>query len=214
LKKTIPILCIVILTYFGVNGQNKVNFNDKKINELEVNMGMMYGVEEFRPTFPLIWKDFDPMSENYKFSGYYTLDQKSDNENKILNGEVKLVKLQLCVAEGTINIKEELIFNFLNGNMNGPISYCQYSSECNGETNETNLKNIKWKKDLTISAKYNYTDGNYKTISFLETREWEKTKYTISQGVGYDISIDYFRTIIDINTSLPNEKPIFKKIKY
>ena len=190
------------------------NLNNKKINELGVNMGMMHGVEEFRPTFPIIWNDFDPNSDNYSFSGFYTLDKKSDNENKILNGEVKLIRLQFCVAEGTINIKEELTFNFINGDMNGPISYCQYSSECNGETNESDLKNIKWKKDVTISAKYNYTEGNYKTINFLETRDWEKTKYTISQGIGYNISLDYFRTIININTSLPNEKPIFKKIKY
>ena len=192
----------------------KINFNKKKINELGVNMGEIYGFQEFRPTFPLIWKDFYPSNDNFTFSGFYTLDTKSDNENKILNGEVKLIKLQIQVAEGTLNIKEELTFNFINGNMSGPIIYSQYSSDNNGETEESDLKNVKWKKDISISAKYNYADGNYKTISFLETRDWEKTKYTITQGVGYDISIDYFRTIIDINTSLPNEKPIFKKTKY
>jgi hypothetical protein len=214
MKRILPILTALIIAMFTASGQNKINFSNKIINDLGVNMGEMYGVEEFRPTFPIIWKDFDPNNDNYSFSGYYTLDSKSDNENKILNGEVKLIRLQFCVAEGTIHLKEELIFNFMNGDMNGPISYFQYSSECNGETNESDLKNIKWKKDMSMSANYTYSEGNYKNINFSETRDWEKTKYTISQGNGYDISLDYFRTIINLNTSLPNEKPIFKKIKY
>jgi hypothetical protein len=77
-------------------------------------MGQLYGVEEFPPTFPLIWKDFSSNSDEYIFSGYYTLDLKSDTENKILNGEVKLIRLQTYVAEGTLHIKEELVFNFKN----------------------------------------------------------------------------------------------------
>jgi hypothetical protein len=199
---------------FTASGQNKINFSNKKINALGVNMGEMYGVEEFRPTFPAIWKDFDPNKDDYTFSGFYTLDTKSDKEIKILNGLVKLIRLQIQVAEGTLNIKEELTFNFINGDMGGPISYSQYTSDNNGETNESELKNVKWKKDISISANYNHSDGKYTNINFSETRDWEKTKYTISQGNGYDISLDYFRTIINLNTSLPNDKPIFKKIKY
>jgi hypothetical protein len=214
MKKTITIFGALILTLFVAHGQNKINFTNKKIDELGVNMGTMYGVEEFRPTFPNIWTDFDPSSDDYSFSGYYTLDKKSDNENKILNGEVKLIRFQIQVAEGTLNIKEELTFNFINGEMNGPISYFQYSSDNNGESTESDLKNIKWKKDISITANYNYAESKYKTINFLETRAWEKTKYIITQGIGYDISLDYFRTIININTSLPIEKPTFKKIKY
>jgi hypothetical protein len=210
----LQILLVLLLIYFNVNGQNKVTFNNKKIGELSLNTGEMYGVEEFRPTFPLIWKDFNPNSDEYSFSGYYTLDRSSDNENKILNGEVKLIRLQIQVAEGTLNIKEELTFNFKNGEMNGPITYPKYSSEYNGETEESDLKNVKWKKNISITANYNYRDGTYKNVIFLETRDWEKTKYTVSQGTSYDISLDYFRTIININTALPNERPIFKKTKY
>lgn len=153
--------------FFHVNGQTKVTFNNKKIGELGLNIGMMYGVEEFRPTFPLIWKDFNPNSDEYSFSGYYTLDKSSDNENKILNGEVKLIRLQIQVAEGTLNIKEELTFNFKNGEMNGPIIYSEYSSKNNGETVESDLKNIKWQKNISITANYNYEYGAYKSIIFL-----------------------------------------------
>ncbi|MFO0415124.1 MAG: hypothetical protein ACK50E_05680 [Bacteroidota bacterium] len=212
--KSLQIFYILILSFFAAEGQNKISFNNKKINELGVNMGMMYGIEEFRPTFPLIWKDFNPDSDDYSFSGYYTLDTYSNNENKTLNGEVKLIRVQIQVAEGTLNIKEELTFNFKNGDMNGRVIYSQYSSDNNGETSEADLKHVKWKKDVSISANYDYADGNYKGINFFEIRDWEKTKYTISQSVGYDISLDYFNTIININTSSPTEKPIFKKVKY
>jgi hypothetical protein len=214
MNKILQILLVLLLIYFNVNGQNKVTFNNKKIGELSLNLGKMYGVEEFRPTFPLIWKDFNPNSDEYSFSGYYTLDRSSDNENKILNGEVKLIRLQIQVAEGALNIKEELTFNFKNGEMNGPITYSKYSSENNGETEESDLKNVKWEKNISITANYNYSDDTYKNVIFLETRDWEKTKYTVSQGTSYDISLDYFRTIININTALPNERPIFKKTKY
>lgn len=214
MNKILLILGVLVLMFFHVNGQTKVTFNNKKVGELGLNMGMMYGVEEFRPTFPLIWKDFNPNSDEYLFSGYYTLDKSSDNENKILNGEVKLIRLQIQEAEGTLNIKEELTFNFTNGEMNGPIIYSEYSSEYNEETTESDLKNVKWQKNISITANYNYKYSAYKSINFLETRDWEKTKYTISQGTSYDISLDYFRTIIYINTALPNEKPIFKRIKY
>jgi len=215
MKKTLPILGALILTFFAAIGQKKVPFNNKTINQLGIGIGDMYGLGGTRPTFPLIWKDFNPNSDEYLFSGYYTLDKSSDNENKILNGEVKLVRIQFCIDEGTINVKEELTFNLTtNGELNGVISYFKYSSECNGETNETDLKNVRWVKDISISAYYNYDDGNYKNINFLEIRDWEKTKYTIAQAIGYDISLDYFSTIININTSLPQEKPIFKKIKY
>jgi hypothetical protein len=214
MKNVLLILASLIFSFFAANGQNKINFNNKKISELGVSMGGMKWVEEFRPTFPYIWRDFDPDSDDYSFSGFYTLDIKSDNETKILNGLVKLIRLQIQVAEGTLNIKEELTFNFINGDMSGPINYSQYSSENNGETNESELHNAKWKKEVSISANYMLPEGKYINISFSETRDWEKTKYIISQGVGYDISIDYFNTIISINTAMKNEKPIFNKIKY
>ena len=214
MKNVLLILASLIFSFFAANGQNKINFNNKKISELGVSMGGMKWVEEFRPTFPYIWSDFDPDSDDYSFSGFYTLDIKSDNETKILNGLVKLIRLQIQVAEGTLNIKEELTFNFINGDMSGPINYSQYTSENNGETDESELSNAKWKKEVSISADYKLPEGKYINITFSETRDWEKTKYIISQGVGYDISIDYFNTIISINTAMKNEKPIFNKIKY
>lgn len=209
MKKALLILSCLLLILNFTNGQNKVYFKNKKISELEVNMGEMYGVEGFSPTFPIIWKDFDPSGDNYLFSGYYSL-----NKDKSLNGEVKLTRLQIQIAEGTLNVKEELTFNFVNGEMNGPVIYSQYSSDNNGETTESELLNKKWKKDMSISANYSPSDGKYKNINFVRTNEWEKTKYIITQTNSYDISIDYFGTIIDINTSAASDRPIFKRIKY
>lgn len=214
MKKFIIILCVVFLGN-STDAQQKIYFKDKTIASLNLNIGSMYRNEESGTSrnFPDIWRDFDP-DDGELFSGYYTLDPKSDNDNKILNGEIKLITLQIQVAEGTMNIKEELTFNFVNGNMSGPTSYFWYRSNNNGETNEAELINVKWKKEIAITANYDQNGDRYKNINYLRIDDWDRTKYTISQAVGSSISLYYFGTIIDINTALPTEKPIFKKIKY
>lgn len=213
MKILIAIISILILSKSSFS-QNKIYFESKKISDLNINTGNMFGVEEFRPDFPFIWKDFSPNNENYIFSGYYSISANSESDNKILNGEIKLIRYQICVAEGTLNIKEDLTFNFKDGQMQGPVNYSRFSTECNGETNEKEYKNLKWKKDLNISANYSSSLGYYQNINYNETRDWDKTKLSISQFKGYDISLDYFDTIIHINTCAPNEKPVFKKVKF
>lgn len=205
---------IVLILATTTQAQNRINFKSKKLSDLNLYIGSMYGAEEFRPTFPLIWKNFDSNSEEFTFSGYYTLDVKSNAENKILNGEIKLIRYQLQVAEGTLNLKEELVFYFKNGEMNGPVKYNSFYADYNGEEGEDNLKNVVWKKDCSITANYNYDEYRYENINYSATSEWERTKISITQGIGNDISLDYFQTIIQLNTAAPNQKPVFKKIKY
>lgn len=204
-------LVMVITT---AQAQNRIYFKSKKLSDLNLNIGDMYGVEEFRPTFPLIWKNFDSNSEEFTFSGHYTLDAKSTVDDRILNGEVKLIRYQLQVAEGTMNIKEELVFNFKNGEMNGLIKYDSYYADYNGETSEADLNKVIWKKDRSITANYNYAEARYKNINYNELIEWERTKIMITQGSGLDISLDYFQILTRLNTAAPNEKPIFKKMPY
>jgi len=204
-------LVMVVIT---AQAQNRINFKSKKLSELNLHIGNIYGLEMFRPTFPLIWKNFDSNNEEFTFSGYYTLDLKSTTENRILNGEVKLIRHQLQVAEGTMNIKEELVFNFKDGEMNGLIKYDSYYADYNGETSEADLKNVVWKKDCSIRANYNYDEARYENIIYSAQIEWERTKIMITQGSGFDISLDYFQILTRLNTAAPNEKPIFKKMPY
>jgi hypothetical protein len=210
MKLNILILCFFAsITTFA---QKKISFKDKKIVDLNVNMGQDYWVEEFPPTFPSIWNDFSSNSDDYIFSGYYTIDLKSDTENEILNGEVKLIRLHTYVAEGTLHIKEELVFNFKNNAMSGPVRYNQFYADVE-ETDDDELKNKKWEKVTSITA--NYTNsGGYQNIVFNEFLKGDRTNYIITQTKRYNISLDYFQTIIELNTCLPNEKPVFKKLKY
>ncbi|NBU48032.1 MAG: hypothetical protein EBS34_11460 [Flavobacteriales bacterium] len=193
-------------------GQKKVTFKDKTIGELEIGIG--YNNPDMRTTFPDIWDDFEPYSENYIFSGYYTLDPKSTAEEVILNGEVKLTKIELGAAEGTMNYKEVLSFNFVNGEMNGNISYNFYSSEYNEETEETNLDNVKWVKQASLSAVYDGNEGVYRTINFMLDDDVKREKYTITRRKAYQLYLSNLWTIIDLNTCTEDEKPVFSKVKY
>ncbi|WP_395767829.1 hypothetical protein [Aquirufa sp.] len=211
---------LIVLTVFMLGNvayaQKRIGFKNKMIKELNLNIGNMNFVEEFKPDFPSIWTDFNPESEEFKFTGYYTLDPKTfGSENQVLNGEVKLIRFQMQVdEEATLHMKEELTFNYRNGEMNGPIFYSRYFAENKGESEESQLVNAKWKKDIGLSASFNYDEGIYKNINYLETREFDRTKFIITQGEGYYISLEYFSTVIGINTASPNEKPVFRKLKY
>ena len=208
---------LIVLTVFMLGNvayaQKRIGFKEKKISDLNINIGEMYGGEGAGPDFPLIWKDFMPDNDIYTFSGSYSIDPTTaGNEMPTLNGEVKLIRYQIQVAEGTANLKEELTFNFSDGQMNGPVSYYSYSAEYDGEEDEEDMKNVKWVKSMGLVA--TYSDGEYKNINYLQTRTYDRNKFIITQGKGYDISLDYFQTIININTATPNEKPVFRKLKY
>lgn len=212
MKTTLLSICLFITaTAFS---QKKVYFNNKKINDLKVNIGIPYGMEEFKPTFPNVWIDFDANSEYYIFSGYYSIDPKSTGEEPILNGEIKLNRYQFQVGEGTENIKEELTFNMKNGNMSGAVTYNEYFSDYNGETNESDLKNTKWTKTISLSAFFNEMTGNYQNIIYAEFRDYVREKCTVTQANSYDISLNYFNTVIKINEASIKDKPVFKKVKY
>ncbi len=214
MKNVLIVLVLIILANTAF-AQKRISFRDKKISELNLNIGEMYETEGGRPDFPSVWSDFDPDSENYKFNGYYTITPQSAGEDEqILNGELKLIRYQIQVAEGTLNLKEELTFNFKDGAMNGPVSYYQYSAENQGETDEADLKNTKWKKDIGLVANFSSDDVVYKNINYLETREYDRTKFIVTQGSWHEITLEYFQTIININTADPGSKPVFKKLKY
>ena len=211
------VLIVLVLLTLGNSAfaQKRITFKAQKITDLNVAMGDMYGGDGSTPSFPLIWKDFDASSDEYTFTGYYSIDPKTaGTEMPVLNGEVKLIRYQIQMAEGTANFKEELTFNFVDGQMSGPVSFYSYSAEYDGEQDEADLKNTQWTKDLGLVANYSLADASYKNINYLKTNDYERTKYIIIQAVGYDISLDYFGTIIGLNTSPPNQKPVFKKLKY
>ena len=213
MKTTLLTICLFITA--SAFCQKKVYFNNKKIADLNINIGNPDWVEEYQPTFPNIWSDFDSNSEDYVFSGYYSIDPKSNGEEAILNGEIKLTRYQIGAgAEATLNIKEELTFNMKNGNMNGSVSYNEYISDNNGETNESELKNTKWAKTINVYSYFNEKAGAYQNIVYDEIRDWVKEKYSITQANGYDISLSYFNTIIRINQASPKDKPVYKKVKY
>lgn len=210
-KSFVIIFCLFL---FPITSQIRVNFESKSLNELEL---FITSSMEQGPSMPDVWDNFN---RDWVFSGYYTLDPQSDGENKILNGVVKLILLELGVAEATMNIKEELTFNLENGLLNGPINYLSFSSDHNYETTESDLSKIKWNQDISISANYNLSNYSYENILYSETRkffinfgEQEIKKYTISQKSNYSLSIYYFKTIININTLTPDQRPVFKELK-
>ncbi len=172
----------------------------------------MWGAEEFRPTFPFIWNDFYPDNPEYSFSGYYSYSTNSQDESIILNGLVYLTRYQIQVAEGTLNIKEELQFNFKNGEMDGPIKYTRSYCENNGETEENEVKNRAWKKECIITANFNNLEYKYKNIKYLIYTYDSNTAYSITQSESNDISLHYFGTIIELNTTPLAKRPVFKKI--
>jgi len=69
MKTTLLTICLFITA--SAFCQKKVYFNNKKIADLNINIGNPDWVEEYQPTFPNIWSDFDSNSEDYVFSGYY-----------------------------------------------------------------------------------------------------------------------------------------------
>ena len=214
--KGLLIVLTVLMLGNVAYAQKRIGFKSKTIRELNVvGLGEMYAGDGGTVSFPLIWKAYSPDNGDYTFSGHYSIDPTTaGNEMPTLNGEVKLIRYQIQVAEGTANLKEELTFNFTDGQMNGPVSYYSYSAEYDGEEDEEDMKNVKWVKDLGLVATYSAADVSYKNINYLQTRDYDRTKFIITQSVGSDISLDYFQTVIGINISAPNEKPVFRKLKY
>jgi hypothetical protein len=190
--------------------QHRVYFKEKKIADLGLYLDHRFYDPSSVPNFPPIWSDFNSDNEEFVFSGYYSKTQDSDHEI-MLNGEMKLVRIQMEVREGTQHLKEELIIQYEMGKVRGPLKYNRYSVDAGDETDPSDIPYSKWQKEIILTA---FADFYYRDISYTEFIDYERTKITIKQKTGMDISLDYFWTLIRINTAKPDEKPVFKKVKY
>jgi hypothetical protein len=185
-----------------VIGQGKrVYFKNKTLAELSLYQDEYWNI-------PGIF-DWECSWQNEGFSGYYTLDQKSTQENKILNGEIKLVFLNLDADESSQHFKWELTYNINNGIFYGQIKYASYSAPWDPNTNENNIDKIKWRSYETITANF-IESGVYKNISY--TRNETNKRYVITQSEGNTISMIFFAAVEEILNSSPSKKPLLKVI--
>lgn len=198
-------------------GQKRVYFENTKIEGLGLNFGN-FGVGEVsleQCIFPEIWdnSDYDYAGVDFIFSGYYTT-VISENGSNVVEGEIKLIRTK----DGNVNkIKEILVFNVKKGLIFGKVSYKRYTLEDIFEDSDPEILKGNWVEESSITAiASNIQSGErlYKNIKFIENTSDTNGKlitYSIQQKSGPVISLNYFKSLIVLNSLKLDEKPIVKK---
>ena len=189
------------------------------IENISLNFGPfgVGGVSLERCEFPEIWpnSDYGYAGVDFIFSGYYTVANDKDWGEDVVDGEIKLIRTR---DEDVQRIKEILCFTIKKGSIVGKIQYKRYTSESFEESDPEIIKGS-WIEESSITAfASNLQPGQhyYKNIKFVEKTSDENGNlltYVIEQKSGPDISLNYFKSLIVLNSLQPDEKPIVKKIK-
>lgn len=218
-SKPFTILTLFMLFIASVpitEAQQRVNFKDKKLSELNTswypNVGR--GGEEFPPTFPSIWSTFSAESDDFVFSGYYTVKGKNEEGLPIVNGPVRLERLRGDDEMGEY-YKEVLTFNinsdwgaFESGNfgLNGTIEYT-FFYQAGSEDEEASDNNAQWVPYITIRS--SYINDEYQSVTYTQ-KMGDVDIYIITQQKSYTLDLAYFQTIINLNIAEAEYRPNFR----
>jgi hypothetical protein len=198
----------------NTEAQQRVNFKNKKLSELNTSW---YPI-------PDIWSTFSEDSDDFVFSGYYTVKGVDEKGLPILNGPVMLERIKNIFEEGdpvasdwhgTKSTKEVLYFN-VNSKMNdvdsgnfglfGTVEYTLYDSQ----NSSPDSNDESWELNIKMTASIG--DYAYENISYT-LREWMlDTTYIITQQKSLTLNLEYFQTIIKLNTADPEFKPLFRAV--
>jgi len=123
-----------------------------------------------------------------------------------------------------VHYKEELNFNvnanfdFSESNSDSPpaglfgqLNYAWYWVNSNGESNPSEINASSWERYITIEA--TASAFGFDNIKYTHKKWGENTVYSITQQRSFTLFLEYFDTIVRINTSEPEEKPVFRVIQ-